>query len=213
VTRGHFYHHWRFYAAVALGIAAYVSFLLARWPVPLAAAADAFFVFYLGVTWLHLLRWAEAAHLKVRAATEDEGALLVVTITLAIVAINLGNIFIELNRDHPPTGLSLALVIAAAPLGWFVLHTMSAFHYANLHYFDPPGDAGPGQALAFPGTKEPDLWDFFYFSFVIGMTAQVSDVQICASGMRRAVTGHSIASFFFNTVLIALVVNAVANGH
>ena len=212
MTREHFHHHGRFYVAVGLGVAVYVSFLLLHGPAPLAAAADAFFVSYLCAALL-LVRRATAEHLRKRAATEDEGALLVVTITLAIIAINLASIFIALNRDRPPLGAPLVLAVAAAPLGWFVLHTMSAFHYANLHYFDPPGDAGPGQALDFPGAKDPDLWDFFYFSFVIGMTAQVSDVQICATGMRRAVTGHSIASFFFNTVLIALVVNAVANVH
>jgi uncharacterized membrane protein len=52
------------------------------------------------------------------------------------------------------------------------------------------------------------LWDFIYFSLVIGMTAQVSDVQVRTTAMRRAVTGHSVVSFFFNTVLIAMAVNA-----
>ena len=104
-------------------------------------------------------------------------------------------------------------MLAAAPLGWFVLHTISAFHYANLYYFDPPGEEGAGQALSFPGRKDPGLWDFVYFSFVIGMTFQVSDVQIRTTGMRRVVLAHSIVSFFFATVMIALVVNAVIGGH
>jgi uncharacterized membrane protein len=213
ITRGHLYHHGRFYAAVCLGIAVYVAFRLLDGPAPLAAGGDSFFLSYLAAaTWV-ALRKSASKHLRQRAAQEDEGILIVVAIAVTIIAINVAAIFIALNRANPPTGIALLLIVAAAPLGWFVLHTISAFHYAYLHYFDPPGDAEPGMALCFPGTKEPDLWDFLYFSLVIGMTAQVSDVQVCSSGMRKAVTGHSVLSFFFNTVLIALVVNVVAGGH
>lgn len=211
ITRGHFYHHKRFYAAVALGVAVYVSFRLLGGPAPLAAAGDAFFVFYLVASAVIFIS-STSQDLQLRAARQDEGVLVVVAIVLTIIAINVTAIFIALNRDHPPTGVSLALTVAAAPLGWFVLHTIAAFHYANLHYLEPAGDGDAGRALTFPGTNSPGVWDFLYFSFVIGMTAQVSDVQVCTSGMRKVVTGHSIVSFFFNTVLIALVVNAVANG-
>ena len=40
------------------------------------------------------------------------------------------------------------------------------------------------------------------------MTAQVSDVQVKTSVMRKAVLGHGVVSFFFNTVFIAMAVNA-----
>jgi uncharacterized membrane protein len=127
------------------------------------------------------------------------------------VAANVAGIFTALNQHDRPVTLTLVVVLAAAPLGWFVLHTISAFHYANIHYFDG-GEGRAGKALLFPGTSEPDLWDFLYFSFVIGMTFQVSDVQIRTRDMRRAVIGHSIVSFLFNTVLIAMAVNAVVAG-
>ncbi|MBU6299628.1 MAG: DUF1345 domain-containing protein, partial [Alphaproteobacteria bacterium] len=149
-----------------------------------------------------------ATDVKACAVTEDEGIIIVIAITLLAVAINLANIFVVLNQHHRPDTLSLVLALAAAPLGWFMLHTVSAFHYADLHYFS----ADKGKVLDFPGTDEPELWDFFYFSFVIGMTAQVSDVPVCTAAMRRAVVGHSIVSFFFNTVLIALAVNAAVAG-
>ena len=61
----------------------------------------------------------------------------------------------------------------------------------------------------FPGCVEPGPWEFLYYSFVVGMTAQVSDVQVCDTRMRRATLGHGVISFFFNTVLIAMAVNAV----
>ncbi len=212
ISHGHFYHHGRFYWAVAIGAAVYAALSLTNGPAPVAAAGDAFFLTYLAASLSIVLRHT-TDDLKRRAAQEDEGILVVVAITLVVIGFNLVGVFLALNKESHLDALSLTLYLAAAPLGWFVLHTISAFHYANLHYFDPPGDGKPGDALEFPGTKTPDLWDFLYFSFVIGMTAQVSDVQVRTTGMRRAVTGHSVVAFFFNTVLIALVVNAVANGH
>jgi len=209
---GYVYHHKRFYAGLLLGVAVYVSFWLAGWPAPLAAAGDSFFLFYLIASALFFLS-TSSEDLRSRAAREDEGIHVVVVITLLIVAVNVIGVFLALNSNHTLTPLEMTIILAAAPLGWFVLHTIAAFHYANMHYFDPPGDAGPGRALLFPGTETPGVWDFLYFSFVIGMTAQVSDVQVCTTGMRKAVTGHSIVSFFFNTVLLALVVNAVVAGH
>ncbi|MDR3528817.1 MAG: DUF1345 domain-containing protein [Rhizomicrobium sp.] len=212
LNRAHLYHHGRFYAAALIGVAVYGGFMLLGWPQPVAAAGDAFFIAYLAAV-SHILLRHTTEDLKRRAALEDEGIVIVVAIALAIIALNVASVFLALHSRTPLDVVSLVLLLAAAPLGWCVLHMISAFHYADLHYFDPPGPGEPGTALLFPGTEEPDLWDFIYFSFVIGMTAQVSDVQVAARDMRRAVTAHSIVSFFFNTVLIALVVNAVAVSH
>jgi uncharacterized membrane protein len=212
ISRAHLYHHGRFYAAALIGLVVFAGVSLLHGPQPVAAAGDAFFLSYLVIGVRVLLRHT-TADLKRRAALQDEGTVIVVAIALAVIVLNLAGVFIALHSRVPLDAFSLVLVLAAAPLGWCVLHTISTFHYANLHYFDPPGDCEPGKALLFPGTDEPDLWDFVYFSFVIGMTAQVSDVQILGREMRRAVTAHSIVSFFFNTVLIALVVNAVAVSH
>ncbi|MDE2184447.1 MAG: DUF1345 domain-containing protein [Alphaproteobacteria bacterium] len=203
---GHFYHHGRFYAAIVIGAIVYVVLTAVGGPMPLAAACDAFFASYLLQSFVMLGRLTRT-HLVTRAQTGDEGAFLVVAIELLAVVVTAVGVFMALNHSPRPGPLQLFLVLAAAPLGWFVLHTITAFHYANLHYFDPD-QMGNGNALQFPGTPEPELSDFIYFSFVIGMTAQVSDVQVCTPEMRRAVAGHSIISFFFNTVLIAMAVNA-----
>ena len=203
---GHLRHHGRFYAAAALGAAVYAALSLAHVSVAGAAAGDTFFAVYLAASaWL--VHTSTKADVKSRAKTEDEGAMIVIVLALAAVAFSVAGIFIVLNQAHRPDWLSLMLALAAAPLGWCMLHTISAFHYVNLYYFASVSEASDN-ALEFPGTEEPDLWDFIYFSFVIGMTAQVSDVQVRTTGMRRAVTGHSVVSFFFNTVLIAMAVNA-----
>jgi uncharacterized membrane protein len=70
---------------------------------------------------------------------------------------------------------------------------------------------GKGGGLTFPGGEEPDYWDFVYFSFVIGMTSQVSDVAIVSKSMRRTAAAHGIISFVFNAALLALTVNIAAS--
>jgi uncharacterized membrane protein len=92
---------------------------------------------------------------------------------------------------------------------WFLIHTVFAMHYAHGYYHDE--DEGPGFSsaggLEFPNEKEPDFLDFAYFSFVIGMTCQVSDVQVSSRGMRRLALVHGLLSFVFNTVILALSIN------
>jgi uncharacterized membrane protein len=99
--------------------------------------------------------------------------------------------------------LETAFALAAAPLGWATLQVLAAFRYAHL-YHAPEPDGG----LAFPGTAKPGIWDFVYFSFVVGMTAQTADVAITTTQLRRVVLTHSIGAFFFNTVILAMAVNA-----
>jgi uncharacterized membrane protein len=95
------------------------------------------------------------------------------------------------------------------PLGWLTLHTVAAYHYGHLYYVRAGQDGSDRDAagLSFPETAEPTTWDFLYFSFVIGMTAQVSDVQVRTTPMRRLVMAHGIVAFLYNTVLLALAVN------
>jgi uncharacterized membrane protein len=90
-----------------------------------------------------------------------------------------------------------------------------AFHYAHLFYTAHPSpdllDAG---GLVFPETKEPGSREFLYYSFVIGMTAQVSDVQVANTPTRQTTLVHGVVSFYVNTVILALAVNvAVGQAH
>ncbi|MBL9056605.1 MAG: DUF1345 domain-containing protein, partial [Rhodobacteraceae bacterium] len=84
-----------------------------------------------------------------------------------------------------------------------MVHTLASFRYAHLHY-------APDEScqLDFPGQEPPNLWDFLYFGFTIGMTAQTSDVVVATARMRRVVLLHAVAAFFYNTVILALAVNA-----
>jgi uncharacterized membrane protein len=209
-------HHKRFYAAAAVAF-------LAWWPLGalpgvlrLVVTGDVFFLVYLLLI-LQLTLGTGPERLRERAKTEDEGMVLISALTVAAIAFSLVSIFTLLNSAHGDDGIGLALALASVPLGWISLHTMAAQHYGNLYYAAEAGEDGkPGDrgGLDFPGDGDPEAWDFLYFSFVIGMTAQTSDVEISHKRMRRAALAHSIASFFFNTVLVAVAVNAaLASGH
>jgi uncharacterized membrane protein len=92
---------------------------------------------------------------------------------------------------------------------WCLTHTVFALRYAHLFYQadDDTPDEALGEGLDFPQEKHPDFLDFAYFSFVIGMTCQVSDVQITGRRVRRVALLHGFLAFVFNTVILALSIN------
>jgi len=198
----HLRHHSRFYGAALIGLGFYLFAPALPQVIRLLAAGDVFFLFYLIAMAAMAIRLG-ADDLEARAAEEDEGIVLVVLIVLTTIGFCCAAVVAVLHEKQTPALLPLALAIAAAPLGWMTLHTIAAFHYANLFYGQPAG------GLVFPGTKRPGTWDFIYYAFVVGMTAQVSDVQVLSTKIRRATLGHSVVSFFFNTAIIAMAVNAV----
>jgi uncharacterized membrane protein len=205
----HLRHHARFYIAVLLGLAMLLLAPLGKRGRLLAAGDLSSLVYLIAMTFATFRLKPE--HLRTRAAEEDEGIALVILIVLVTVGFSCAAV-VEVLKEKESHGLLLTvLAIAAAPLGWLTLHTVAAFHYANLYYapVEPSGPEKPGTALVFPGTECPGPWEFLYFALVIGMTAQVSDVQVASTVMRRATLGHSVVSFFFNTAIIALAVNAI----
>ena len=199
--------HGRFYIALGLGVTTVLAAHLAGFEAPLLAGGDVFYLVFLGLCLVMIARQT-AADLKRWAKSEDEGIVIVLVIILATMAFCTYGVFTALNRKHGIEVPALVLAGVGAPLGWAVLHTVMAFHYATIHYFDDPDCVGDEKDLLFPGQGDPGPWDFLYYSFVVGMTAQVSDVQITTTEMRKATLFHGLVSFFFNTVFIAMAVNA-----
>ncbi len=162
---------------------------------------------------LHLMTGARVHHVRRDAQLQDEGRLTILVLTVAAALASLAAILTELASPagstvpRPPIQLVLATITIL--LSWTLIHTMFTLHYAH-EFYDETTTRDRG--LAFPGgEKEPDYWDFVYFSFVIGMTSQVSDVGVTSKQMRRAVAIHGIVSFFFNAALLALTVNIAAS--
>jgi len=208
----HLRHHLRFYGAALLGVAVGLATHGIDPLIRLILASDGFFGLYLVLMSIMAARTTTAG-MRARADFEDEGVILIVMITVAAIGVCIAAIFMLLGQG-PPDARRLLLSMATVLLGWLTLHTMMAFHYAQLYY--APDRAADGKrsdagGLAFPETPRPGPWDFLYYSFVVGMTAQVSDVQVLNTTMRRLTLAHGVMSFLFNTVLLALAVNVAAS--
>jgi uncharacterized membrane protein len=206
IARADAHRHARFMLSFALGLGVAGAVLAASQTgvrMAVLAGSDAFCLVYLWLI-LRFARTATPATLRARAARLDEGLALILILAGLALTVSLVAILAVVNSAGSVAWPEAALALAAAPLGWGMVHTLATVHYAHLFY--EPGLRGGG--LTFPGTAEPGLWDFFYFAFGVGMTAQVSDVVVTATAMRRVVTVHAVASFFANTVILALTVNA-----
>lgn len=200
-------HHGHFAIALVTGGVVFAILRALDLSPSLLAAGDVFFLVFLGLNWRLVFRQTPHA-LEHSAESEDEGIAIVILVTLLALGFFSEAVFVAMNQKGHIDQVQLGLAVAGAPLGWFMLHTVMTFHYANLYYFRG-SRTDPAPSLDFPHTLKPGLWDFAYFSFVIGMTAQVSDVQVGTAALRRTVLCHSLISYFFTTVFIAMAVNAV----
>jgi uncharacterized membrane protein len=153
--------------------------------------------------------------IRARARALDERAWVILVLVVAAAAASFGALGFVLRKPPDGAGISaLALFLAGLSVtaSWLLVHTNFALHYAHVYYDDPEeaGDTDRG-GLLFPGKASPDYWDFFYYSFVVGMTCQVSDVQVTSRSMRRLTLIHGIVAFFFNTGVLALAINILAS--
>ncbi len=147
------------------------------------------------------------------ALLDDEAAAVFLALVACAAFFSMFSI-LSVMREAKSAGGSVTVMLAVMAgltilLSWLFTHTVFAVHYAHVYYNDTDDKQDPG--LQFPGDPgNPDYWDFLYFSFVIGMTAQVSDVQVLTRDWRRLVLAHGILSFLFNTVVLALSINLLA---
>jgi len=179
----------------------------------LLLAWDAGITLYLVLVYTMMAR-SEAGHIRTRALGQDEGRIVMLALTVCAAVASLAAILAELGSGQGAvqaasrTAPQLALAAGTIVLSWIFIHTMFALHYAHDYYSTRSGGKS---CLAFPGQEPPDYWDFVYFSVVIGMTSQVSDVAVASRPMRHTVTAHGVISFFFNAALLALMVNIAAS--
>ena len=166
--------------------------------------------------WSYLLAmmWVitHADHRKVRAIADkqDENAGLILVVLLVATLFSLSAIFSELSDLADAKGAERAgryvLTVSTLFGSWLLVGVLFCFHYARLYYRSastPP--------LRFPDNdKEPDYWDFLYFSFTISVAVQTSDVSVMTRGMRKLVLGHSVLTFFFNLFILGLSINIAA---
>lgn len=204
----------RLFAGIACGLLA--GLLLDRRFAPMTRAVLAWdvgvmvFLTLAGV----LFATARTAGMPARAEREEEGEWTIFGLTVAAAVFSLAailGVFAGTKGLSPLVrDLHIALVAATLLLSWLMMHTTFALRYAHEFYASdlaPPAFDG---GLEFPGEPHPDYMDFLYFSLVLGMTFQVSDVQITSRKLRRLAALHGLLSFLFNTIILALTVNIAA---
>jgi len=200
----------------ALG-AGLVAFLLtpegASYQTRALVAWNAAAIMYLALAWATIVH-ANAKTTRMRARMQDSSryiifVLVVTAATISVVAIGflVGNI-----KELPfwQRAIRLTLCVFALASSWLLIQTLFAFHYARRFYGSQRDPDYEPRGLRFPGESDPDFLDFAYFSFVVGMTSQVSDVAVTGQHMRRLTLMHGILSFMFNIAILAMSVNIVA---
>lgn len=210
----------RLASGLAIGIGAYVLLFFATgigWRLRFISAWDigatsALLLLFVG------LRRSSAATMKRIAARQDAGKWAVLILTLVAATASFVVIAAEMPVVKEAVGVAQAvrvlLMVYTIVLSWAFIQIVFALHYANDYYAEneqtgPDACARPG-GVAFPGDRTPTYGDFLYFSFTIGMTFQVSDVQITDPSVRRVALAHGIVSFLYSTGILALTINLVA---
>ena len=198
----------------ALVAGAATSLLLARflavgWAVEAVAGWDVAAVTFLALTWWIIAR-SDAKETQRRAAAEDPGrnaawalVLLASTFSLFAAVVLLRRAKALAPREEV---LLVGLCLVAVVSSWLLSHSAYTLRYAHLYYREGDKEVG---GLDFPGDVPPDDFDFAYFAFTVGMCFQVSDVAIQDRTIRRAVLGHSLLAFVYNTAVVALALNLV----
>jgi uncharacterized membrane protein len=174
---------------------------------------DTFTICFLGISWRTMLR-ANPDAMRRFAQQEDEGRAVILSLVIAAACISVLAIGLMLHdkaKENDVLFLHIGLSIVTIVSSWLLVHTIFAQHYAHTYYGVNRGlSECKSDGLDFPGEIEPDYWDFLYFSFVVGMTSQVSDVSVTSRQMRKLSLIHGVLSFFFNTTIVAMTINIIA---
>ena len=175
---------------------------------------DSFCLGLISVCWITFWITPTKA-LAVEAQEQDESRPAIFVIILLSLCIGLLATLILLKSSDTTLikkGLHYGASMVGVVLSWILLHTTFTLRYAHLYYMQHPDNpAMPSGGLKFPEEEHPDYLDFAYYSFVLGMTFQVSDVNITSRQLRRLALLHGLIAFVFNSIVIALTINGIAN--
>ncbi|KAB8315734.1 DUF1345 domain-containing protein [Tolypothrix campylonemoides VB511288] len=204
---------------ISVGFAALVSVVLPSWlhlPSRILCAWNLGAVCFLSLTWWIMVR-ATPEKMRRFARFEYQGHVAIFTSIVAAACASvlaIGFLLGDNKKNLSTVLLTLHVMLAVMTIvsSWLLVHTIFALLYAHNYYQVSNSNTEQiASGLDFPNDEEPDYWDFLYYSFVIGMTSQVSDVQTISRFMRRLTLLHGVLSFFFNTTILAMSINIIAS--
>ena len=198
------------FAAVVGMIATAIAISVSDWRVGTMIGFDAAAALFLLST-IPLFRRGNAVSMRQAALRNDANRAGLLVITGIVMLVILVAVAAELSQRRAPKPLDVAAIIATLTLAWSFSNMVYALHYAHIFYI--AGKNGKDQrGIDFPGTDEPDYWDFTYFAFTLGMTFQTSDTDITSPRIRKIATFHSLAAFIFNIGILAFTINVIGGG-
>ena len=164
--------------------------------------------------WVIIL-WAHPKDIRKIASLEDSSRVMIFVFVMVASLVSLVAMYLLLKSSKGESESTVAgyiiLAMTAVIISWWLVHTVFTMRYAHLYYTTDEGKKTPLGGLEFPGNdNEPDYLDFVYFSFVVGMTFQVSDVEISSKQIRRLAWAHGLIAFAFNTAIVALSINVIS---
>lgn len=201
---------------IALGFALLLLLLLPHgWPAELRGlvAWNGAVVCFLALAW-HTVLTCDAARTRKLSRREDEHRSTIDSVLLFASVASMGGVLQALSHaSDAKDALAMQLTVAAVVtviLSWTLIHTIYAFHYARLYYEGARyGDAGGG--VDFHGDEPPDYLDFCYLSFAVGTTFGATDSEVGGRPIRRTILKHSVLSFTFATVIVALTLSVISS--
>jgi uncharacterized membrane protein len=204
----------RLATALAVAIAAFLAQPHSiSWHTRAVVSWDLGTIVYLGLAWWLIAR-SDAEGTRDHALSQDQSGYLIFLFVVGAACACLVAIGFVVGtiRELPfwPRAWHLTLTVAALASSWLLIQTVFAFHYARRFYDRTRREASETPELLFPGGRAPDYLDFAYYSFVIGMTSQVSDVAVTSRRMRRLTLVHGFLAFVFNIAVLALAINIFA---
>lgn len=217
----HSFHNMRSGSRLLVSVAcAGLTFFLTKeksYPVQFMSVWITFALVNLILFWITIIT-ANPAEIKGIARNQDSSRSLIFLVVICASFISLFAIVLLLrilpNREDAGYYFHVSLSVASVISSWSLIHTIFTFRYAHLFYTSKSVDDGIKKenvgGLVFPNDDKPDYLDFAYFAFVIGMTFQVSDVQISSTHIRRLALLHGLLSFAYNTVILALSINIIS---
>lgn len=205
-------HHRQF---MAVAVAVIVYFLTRKLPLPINIMLTwmGYAATILTTSWIIILS-LHPKDMGKYAKLEDSSVTFIFLFIIVSAFTSLFAVVLLLQslKGNSPEQITkhVLLSIASVVISWWLTHTVFTLRYAHLFYSDKGEKEKFASGLDFPSEPEPDYLDFVYFSFVIGMTFQVSDVEISSRKIRRLAWVHGILSFVFNTVIVALSINIIS---
>jgi uncharacterized membrane protein len=160
------------------------------------------------LVWTYIqLRGSNAEKTERLATIENPGraATDVVLIFASIASLAaIGEMLAQASKASGASAFMLTvLCIVSVVISWATVHSVYMLRYAREFYNDK-------ESIDFNSKQPPRYSDFAYLSFTVGMTFQVSDTSIRSNKIRRLILHHSLLSYLFGTVIVAVSINIIA---